>query len=283
MPVCSETNGSTYFQWNESGSTWDSAAVRSQSSLPQIDELPSAWSVSLGKRLFDVTCVLLGLPLLVPVFLIIALMVRLTSDGPALFVQKRTGLHGREFTILKFRTMKHLKQGKHSAVTTAGNQPFTPIGPFLRRWKLDELPQLFNVLTGDMSLVGPRPKLPEHHVADLHCRPGITGAATLAFAREEAVLARLPKQQLNELYHSVVLPAKHNLDVGYMASATFRSDFRILWDTILRQWDSKVIEELLMVHATGISRPNPPATLYHFAPSSFAPKGDPSPAAVRQD
>lgn len=179
--------------------------------------------------------------------------------------------------------MKHLKKGRHLAVTTAGNQPFTPVGPFLRRLKLDELPQLFNVLAGDMSLVGPRPKLPEHRVADLQCRPGITGAATLAFAREEAVLARLPRHQLDELYHSVVLPAKHALDAGYMASATLRSDFRILWDTILRRWDSAVIEELLMAHSAGVAAPDPSAKIYHFVPSSIAPQGRPTPAAVRQD
>lgn len=277
-----ETRGLTESVLDGSGPTVNPETSPSRLRSTLLPVLPSRWSVSPGKRLFDVTCVLLAIPFLIPILLVIACLVRLTSEGPVLFVQRRTGMHGREFTILKFRTMKHLKQGTHRAVTTAGNQPFTPIGPFLRRCKLDELPQLFNVLAGDMSLVGPRPKLPEHRVADLQCRPGITGAATLAFAREEAILARLPKQQLDELYHSVVLPAKHNLDVGHMANATFRSDFRILWDTILRRWDSAVIEELLLVHMAGIGRPNPSATIYHFVPSTFSSKGEPA-AAARQD
>ena len=86
--------------------------------------------------------------------LAITLAVRLTSSGPVLFLQKRMGRHGRSFTILKFRTLIHAADRTHHAVTTAGNQHFTPIGSFLRRWKLNELPQLLNVLWGDMSLVG---------------------------------------------------------------------------------------------------------------------------------
>ena len=120
----------------------------------------SPWSRSGAKRLFDCACVLPVLLLLVPALLAIALAVRLTSPGPVLFLQQRMGRNGRTFTILKFRTMIHATDEPHNAVTTAANQAFTPIGPFLRRWKLDELPQLLNVLAGDMSLVGPRPKMP---------------------------------------------------------------------------------------------------------------------------
>jgi len=208
-------------------------------------ERPSLWSVCGWKRLFDLMCVLLALPLVLPLLLGIALLVRITSDGPVFFLQKRVGRHGRQFTILKFRTMKHLAQGRHRAVTTAGNQPFTPIGPFLRRWKLDELPQLFNVLIGDMSMVGPRPKLPEHRVADLDCHPGITGAATIAFAREEAILARVPGHHLDDFYREIVLPAKLRLDQEYMARATFSSDFKLLLDTVLRRWDRSILGSLL--------------------------------------
>jgi len=129
------------------------------------------------------------LPLLIPILLILAIAVWATSEGPVFFLQKRVGRDGCTFTILKFRTIVHDSRARYHAVTTAENQPFTPIGPFLRRWKLDELPQVFNVLMGHMSLVGPRPKMPEHVTKDLCCRPGITGAATIAFACEEAVLA----------------------------------------------------------------------------------------------
>ncbi len=169
----------------------------------------------------------------------------MTSSGPALFRQKRMGLHGRAFTILKFRTMLLATDKAHHAVTTAGNQRFTPIGSFLRRWKLDELPQLLNVLWGDMSLVGPRPKMPEHVISDLPCRPGITGAATIAFAREESVLDRVPRHHLDAYYYSVVLPAKRHLDAKYMAHATFFSDLKIIIDSVLRRWDNSIMESLL--------------------------------------
>jgi lipopolysaccharide/colanic/teichoic acid biosynthesis glycosyltransferase len=205
----------------------------------------SSWSRSGAKRLFDCVCVLLALPLLVPVLLVIALAVRLTSPGPVLFLQQRMGRHGGTFTILKFRTLVHAADNAHHAVTTAGNQRFTPVGPFLRRWKLDELPQLLNVLAGHMSMVGPRPKLPEHVIFDYPCRPGITGAATLAFAREEAILDRVPKHQLEGYYHAVVLPAKRRLDAEYMARATFSSDFKLIVDSVLHRWDTSVMEELL--------------------------------------
>jgi lipopolysaccharide/colanic/teichoic acid biosynthesis glycosyltransferase len=99
------------------------------------------------------------------------------------------GSYGRTFKIVKFRTLEHCPESTHKSVTTAHNQRFTPIGPFLRRWKLDEFPQFWNVLKGDMSLVGPRPKIPGHQISQLQCRPGITGAATIAFAREENFLS----------------------------------------------------------------------------------------------
>jgi lipopolysaccharide/colanic/teichoic acid biosynthesis glycosyltransferase len=182
------------------------------------------------------------LPILVPIFLVVGLAVRLTSSGPVLFLQKRMGRHGREFTIFKFRTMIHCCDKAHHPVTTSGNQLFTPVGPFLRRWKLDEVPQLFNVLAGNMSLVGPRPKLPAHFISSVPCRAGITGAATIAFAREEEILDRVPKHLLESFYHSVVLPAKHQLDEDYMANATFLSDLKLIVDSVLRRWDSAVIE-----------------------------------------
>jgi len=204
----------------------------------------SSWSRSAAKRTFDILCVLLVLPILITVVAVIALANRLTTGGAAFFFQKRTGRNGRTFTILKFRTMELREHGAKSSITTIENQSFTPLGPFLRRWKLDELPQLFNVLAGDMSLVGPRPKLPEHQLGILCCRPGITGAATIAFAREEEVMAALPVNYLGLYYHSIVLPAKLHLDTEYMSRATFLSDLKLIVDTALRRWDSSVIEEL---------------------------------------
>jgi lipopolysaccharide/colanic/teichoic acid biosynthesis glycosyltransferase len=206
---------------------------------------PGPWSQSGAKRAFDCACVLIALPLLIPVLLVLGLAVRLTSHGPVLFVQRRMGRHGKTFTILKFRTLTHVTDRAHHAVSTAVNQRFTPIGRFLRRWKLDELPQLLNVLAGQMSLVGPRPKLPEHEVDHLPCRPGITGAATIAFAREELILTRVPQHQLDAYYHALILPAKRSLDATYMAQATFLSDLKILANTVLRRWDDSVLEHLL--------------------------------------
>ena len=219
------------------------ATSRPSSSV--VENRLSPWSRSGAKRFFDCACVLLALPLLVPVLLAIALAVRLTSSGPVLFLQKRMGRHGRSFTILKFRTMIHTADRAHHAVTTAGNQQFTPIGSFLRRWKLDELPQLLNVLWGDMSLVGSRPKMPEHLISHLLWRPGITGAATIAFAREEEILDRVPRHYLESYYHTVVLPAKRRLDVEYMTRATFLSDLKLIANTLLHRWDCSVAEDLL--------------------------------------
>jgi lipopolysaccharide/colanic/teichoic acid biosynthesis glycosyltransferase len=205
----------------------------------------SSWSRSTVKRVFDCACVLPTLPLLLPVLAIIAVAVRLTSRGPVFFLQQRMGRDGKSFTIVKFRTMLYTTKASHRAVTTAKNQRFTPIGPFLRRWKLDELPQMLNVLAGHMSLVGPRPKMPEHVKASLPCRPGITGAATIAFALEESVLDRIPKHQLEDYYHRVVLPTKRKLDADYMSQATFGSDLRLIINSVIRRWDTSLMEDLL--------------------------------------
>ncbi len=205
----------------------------------------SRWSRSARKRIFDVASVLLTLPVILPVFLAIGLAVRLTSCGPVLFRQQRMGRNGRIFTILKFRTMPiDCKTVKRPAVTTSVNQRFTPVGPFLRRWKLDELPQLINVIRGDMSIVGPRPKLPQHQAAYLHCRPGLTGGATIVFAREEVALSSVPTNHLENYYHSVVIPAKQQLDDEYMARSTFASDFKLILRSIFRHWDENVLTDL---------------------------------------
>jgi lipopolysaccharide/colanic/teichoic acid biosynthesis glycosyltransferase len=205
----------------------------------------SRWSRSSRKRFFDLASVLFTLPVVLPTFLIIGFAVRLTSRGPVLFRQQRMGRHGRIFTILKFRTMPHRRSAAdRPTVTTSSNQRFTPVGPFLRRWKLDELPQLINVFLGDMSLVGPRPKLPKHQAAYLHCRPGLTGGATIVFAREEVALASVPSCHLEAYYHSVVLPAKQQLDDEYMAKASFLSDFRLILKSIFRHWDEVALSDM---------------------------------------
>jgi lipopolysaccharide/colanic/teichoic acid biosynthesis glycosyltransferase len=219
--------------------------VKTQFSFHFFEETLSSWSESGAKRLFDLVCALILLPLLIPVFLVIALAILVTSRGPVLFLQGRVGRYNRSFTILKFRTLEHREEGTHNSVTTAENQRFTLVGPFLRRWKLDELPQLLNVLMGDMSFVGPRPKLPEHQLGRLRCRPGLTGSATLAFSREEQVLTGLPHHRLDEYYHAIILPAKLRLDTEYMARATFLSDLKLIVNTAFRRWDATVMQTLL--------------------------------------
>jgi lipopolysaccharide/colanic/teichoic acid biosynthesis glycosyltransferase len=263
LPAIDLQEGQQTSQKAVSAGKYDSTA---RASLRLIEERVSRWSQSRLKRFFDIVCVLMAIPLLIPVFLVVGLAVRFTSKGPVLFLQKRTGLHRRNFTILKFRTMEHLENGARHKVTTAGNQQFTPVGSFLRRWKLDELPQVFNVLVGDMTLVGPRPKLPEHQLIELKCRPGITGAATIAFAREEQILACLPHDCLDAYYHSIILPAKLRLDREYMVQATFLTDLKLIMDTITRRWGSSEICELLDLRPLEMQR----KTLKAKARSSFA-------------
>jgi lipopolysaccharide/colanic/teichoic acid biosynthesis glycosyltransferase len=125
----------------------------------------------------------------------------------------------------------HASDASGSPITVIGDARITRVGVFLRRFKLDELPQFWNVLIGDMSLVGPRPKLPQHEALYLRVRPGITGPATLAFRQEEEVLASVPKHELDSFYHEVIKPSKAWIDMDYISRATFRSDLRLLSDT----------------------------------------------------
>src|ERR1700734_1819304 len=205
---------------------------------------PSPWTCSPAKRIFDCACVLLALPALLPLALVIALVVRISSPGPVLFLQKRVGRYGSVFTILKFRTILHADGLPLRPITTLDNQRFTSRGLFLRRWKLDELPQLANALLGHMSLVGPRPKIPEHAIFPLPCRPGLSGMATLAFAEEEVILSRLPNDRLEAYFYSVVLPAKQQMDAEYSARATLLSDLQLLVNSVLRRWNTPAAEQL---------------------------------------
>ncbi len=218
-----------------------------------VEPAVSPWCVSPLKRLFDLACVIPALLLLSPIMLAVAVLVWLTSDGPILFRQERTGLHRRAFTIYKFRTMYHDPVGSGPCVTKTGDTRLTPIGGFLRKYKLDEFPQLYNVLRGDMSLVGPRPKLPQHEHLDMRYRPGVTGAATLAFANEEAILHDVPNEILEEFHINVVSPIKKRLDHQYQERATFVSDFRLLVDTVLGRRIGLDIHDLV----SGVRDPEP--------------------------
>lgn len=168
-----------------------------------------------------------------PLMACAAALVRLGSFGPAFFRQRRMGRDGKEFTLYKFRSMRPECDGNASSasITVSGDARITPIGGLLRRYKLDELPQFWNVLRGDMGLVGPRPKLPHHEALHMACRPGITGAATLVFRKEEELLSGIPEDELESFYETFVKPAKAHLDLEYMRTATLKSDLQILWRT----------------------------------------------------
>jgi lipopolysaccharide/colanic/teichoic acid biosynthesis glycosyltransferase len=171
--------------------------------------------------------------------LVIGASVKLTSGSPILFRQKRFGQDGLEFECIKFRTMAR-GAGSGPDVTQSGDARVTRIGRVLRKWKLDELPQLFNVLRGEMSLVGPRPDLPGLVAElDLESRnalgqlvPGITGWATLHFRHEEELLASVPSHELRTFYVHEVMPRKIALDLEYASRATFLSDVMILLRTV---------------------------------------------------
>jgi lipopolysaccharide/colanic/teichoic acid biosynthesis glycosyltransferase len=202
--------------------------------LKQRSESPaiSRWNASLGKRCFDIFVSAVAITILALPMLIIALLIRLSSPGPALFVQKRVG-RGRElFSMYKFRSMR-VPSGSDSGptLTRDGDHRITRIGKILRKLKLDELPQFFNVLRGDMSLIGPRPKLPKYAAINMPFRPGISGAATLAFRREEEVLRHVHPAQLDAFYNRHIRPLKASIDLHYMAHATFWSDIQLIFAT----------------------------------------------------
>ena len=198
-----------------------------------LTETENVWSNSTTKRFFDFTVAFVSLLLLWPIFSLISLAILFDSEGPAIFRQYRIGRMGHPFIIYKFRTM--FRDAEHGPrVTTLGDQRTTRIGSILRKTKLDELPQLLNVLKGDMSLVGPRPKVPGHDTKIVCCRPGITGAATLLFSNEEELLHQVKAEQVEKFAVEVLNPVKVNIDRQYRRRATFLTDFQLLLRTVLR-------------------------------------------------
>jgi lipopolysaccharide/colanic/teichoic acid biosynthesis glycosyltransferase len=196
----------------------------------------SPWTRSRAKRIFDVASILVSAPIVLPLLALIALAVAASSSGPVFFRQIRLGRFGEPFAIFKFRTMQHVPGDHRDAIAAASADRITWLGRILRWLKLDELPQVLNVLAGQMSLVGPRPLVPEQRIQSFQCRPGITGFATLAFAREESLFALIPKDALPQYYRKTILPAKQRLDADYMKQATLFSDLKLIFDTAFRCW-----------------------------------------------
>ena len=191
------------------------------------------------KRVFDIVFSLFGIAVLAPVMIVCGLLIRLSSRGPIFFRQERVGLKFRPFRILKFRSMVVGAPKLGAQVTVRGDARVTTIGRLLRKTKLDELPQLFNVLLGDMSFVGPRPEVPEYvnlfktdYEELLRVRPGITGIASITYRDEEGLLAAAsdPKQA----YISEVLPEKIRLGKLYVDRQSIMLDVRLIIMTLLK-------------------------------------------------
>jgi lipopolysaccharide/colanic/teichoic acid biosynthesis glycosyltransferase len=184
------------------------------------------------RRALDVLVAGAALVVLAPLLAAVGIAVRLGSPGPALFRQTRVGRGGAPFTLFKFRTMWQDAAGP--SVTGAADARVTPIGAWLRRWKIDELPQLVNVVRGDMTLIGPRPEVPRYLDAIgargrdyAAVRPGLADAATLVYYDEAALLARAADPERH--YVEVILPDKVRLSVDYARRRTALTDVRLVW------------------------------------------------------
>jgi lipopolysaccharide/colanic/teichoic acid biosynthesis glycosyltransferase len=193
----------------------------------------NAWVNSRTRRCLECVLAAIVLLMLLPVMAVCAVMVGLSSPGPILFRQRRMGRNGKEFTFYKFRSMIAEISPEAPSHTVHGDRRITAVGAFLRLYKFDELPQFWNVLKGDMSFVGPRPKLPHHEALQMPFRPGITGEATLAFRNEEQMLLQVPRDEVDAFYEIFFKPVKAELDLAYMRKATPQSDLLLLWQTVV--------------------------------------------------
>jgi len=188
------------------------------------------------KRLFDVVVAAVGLVVFSPLFVLLAIWIRLDSSGPVLYRGERVGKDGQLFRIFKFRSMTEGAAQVGPGITARGDPRVTRAGRFLRRIKLDELPQLLNVLRGEMSLVGPRPEdsryvtlyTPEQRRV-LSVRPGITSPASVAYRDEEAMLWH---HNVDDLYTRVVMPSKLKMDLAYIDHMSFGFDLKVIAMTI---------------------------------------------------
>lgn len=189
------------------------------------------------KRIFDLVCASAGVVLLAPLYLVVALLVKLDSPGPAFFRQTRVGQHGRPFAIYKFRTMCLNAEARGAQVSSGDDPRITRVGRVLRRYKIDELPQLFNVLAGEMSLVGPRPEVPRYVAAFpddyreiLTVKPGITDYASLEFKDENELLKAAEDPEAK--YLGEILPVKIGFYKRYLREQSLGTDLRLIMLTL---------------------------------------------------
>ena len=188
------------------------------------------------KRIFDTILSLFGLVILLPFMLIIAIFIKLDSKGPVFFKQVRVTKNGREFKIFKYRTMR-VGSDKYSQITVGKDNRITKVGAFLRKYKLDEIPQLINVLIGDMSLVGPRPEVPKYvalytdeQKEILKVRAGITDYASIEFSDENDLLAS--EEDPEKAYIEKIMPKKIELNKKYLSEISILTDIKIILLTI---------------------------------------------------
>ena len=191
------------------------------------------------KRIFDIFFSLILIFFLFPIYLIVALWIKIDSSGPILYRQNRVGINGKIFRINKFRTMFICPNQDLQKITSKSDSRITSAGKFLRKFKVDELPQLINVLFGEMSFVGPRPEVEkfvksysnEERKIIFSVKPGITDDASIEFRNEENILG--DQENIEEIYMLEVLPRKKVLHIKYVQERSFAKDLIIIWKTIL--------------------------------------------------
>ncbi len=192
------------------------------------------------KRLFDIIVSALGLVILLPILLVVSICILFESGRPVIFKQERLGRNWRRFVLYKFRTMNGLRNSGQAGCTAYNDKRVTRAGRFLRKYKLDEIPQLVNVLKGDMSFVGPRPELvkfaehyPDIYGQVLRIRPGITDLASIKYRNEHVLLNGASSRDLEQVYVNDILPKKLEYSLEYLKKRSFFYDLKLIFQTIL--------------------------------------------------
>ena len=189
------------------------------------------------KRLFDIIICLISLPFLFPFFIIFAIIIKLSSPGPVFYRGLRTGLHGRTFRIFKFRTMVINAEKLGGGTTALNDFRIFEFGKFLRRYKLDELPQIINVIKGDMSLVGPRPELPQYtnqfkgeELLILNVRPGMTDYSSVKYFSLQEIVG---SKNADQVFEEKILKEKNKLRIKYVKEQNFFQDIRLIFQSFI--------------------------------------------------
>jgi len=189
------------------------------------------------KRLFDIIICLISLPFLFPFFIIFAIIIKLSSPGPVFYRGLRTGLHGRTFRIFKFRTMVINAEKLGGGTTALNDFRIFEFGKFLRRYKLDELPQIINVIKGDMSLVGPRPELPQYtnqfkgeELLILNVRPGMTDYSSVKYFSLQEIVG---SKNADQVFEEKILKEKNKLRIKYVKEQNFFQDIKLIFQSFI--------------------------------------------------